>query len=188
MARHGKYDVDQQLLDYCRKWVCASGCSESRHCANFRDVDLLRQSCQKFESIIADITKLNCFVMAPTISTFISKWFRAEFYEADTLENVPEIGFSASKARSKMATTFLNFFAQKEGLKLEYEKKFGSLSVDGFAILRKPLTTEYFGDKCTTGPVAFEIDGCHVHGVNWAHFSHHPMIFFTNFQAVKFAS
>ncbi len=168
VLHQGRYDVDQQLLDYCRKSVCTCvriRLSRVACVVTFRDVDLLRQSCQKFKNIIADITKLNCFVVAPTISTFINKWFRAEFYEADTLENVPECGFSASKARSKMATAFLTYFAKQENLKLDYEKPFGKLSVDGFATLLKPLKTDYFSDKSTTGPVAFEIDGCHVHGL-----------------------
>lgn len=99
------------------------------------------------------------------LTVFSVKYFRMEFLpDNQTLANVSEIGYTHVPHRSKIATCFLQYVAEHEGLSLNFEYRIGRHTVDAYFEIGTPRDIELLGAVGVNGRICAEIIGCAWHG------------------------
>lgn len=131
------FNMQYEMKKYCRS-----------------DVNILRQCCLKFRSLIMELCDVDPFEQCITIPSVCSTIFRQTFLEKDTIAIIPPEGYRPKVKQSILAYKWLAYESHKRGIRIQHghnggEKRVGRYSLDG-----------YHAESNT----AFELDGCFHHG------------------------
>lgn len=139
------FDMQKEMVKCCRS-----------------DVEILRQCCMKFRSLIIDLCDLDPFERCITIASVCNTIFRNTFLKKDTIAIIPPEGYRPKVKQSILAYKWLAYESHKRGIQIQHgrnggEKRVGPYFLDG-----------YHAESNT----AFELDGCFYHGHNLCYPGH----------------
>ena len=133
------FDFKKEIYDYC-----------------FSDVQLLKEGCLAFRSIIKKITLnekfkegIDPFTCSITIASLTHFIFRNIMLEKNTIGIINDNGYNSQQKHSKQSIVWLEYIAKRDNIEIQHarnkgEMKIGDYLVDGW---HEPSSTcyEYFG-------------------------------------------
>ena len=139
----GIFDLQKELLDYCRS-----------------DVDILKQSCIAFRNLFLEITKKNesdtgvdPFVESLTLASACHLVYRRNFMPENTIGLIPPMGYCAEPTSHK-AIIWLKNIAMINQVHIQHARNGGEKIINDMKI-------DGWDDKNST---AYEFHGCIYHG------------------------